>query len=380
MACKKKSKIIELNGESFWFAVQKQFESNNFINVVHVHDAIRYNPKLSSTLIPFLTKPITISVGLNLKTRFELLSPTAQHNFISLLAFIHDVIPEIPEVLLSNPIDKKVYLSYTETPRLVFSNYDEPQIPIEVNESNEEDSEESEPEPEAILSEPLSTEFFTDIITALVKYPKHSEQIIQQYLPITTFQSFYSYVSGLFSQQIPPSVTILISRYLIKPYLLSLQSSANRLVSDALLLIVSKFPEIFIKEVVQPIFFDPSSKIFVFELLQRLFTLQSFCNSVLPFLFDGRSPSLEAPLKKEALQFLTSAVQRSKNIGSDVQKCVLLHIRTQMGYNSMDAVRPFIFFLKTQELEDEEVRNIAEMMLELVPERMKATAKSAFNK
>jgi hypothetical protein len=159
-----------------------------------------------------------------------------------------------------------------------------------------------------------------------------------------------------------------------------LTSSANRLISDALFLVSPLIPEIFIDDVVQPIVFDAASKIYQFELLQRLFKEPTFARYALARLFANRPPSLEAPMKQEAINFIRSAIQATPPLDPAILNHVMLHIAAQIGHNPDQASPLFILLLgKHRESMQSEQRDLALSVIETLAPRMQTVAHRIFS-
>ena len=88
-------------------------------------------------------------------------------------------------------------------------------------------------------------------------------------------------------------------------------------------------------------------------------------------------------MKKEALQFLSTAIQKSPKLDDEIHRNILFHIRTQIGYNPKDAIRSFIFFLKYEEkyqISSEENNSIIQSIIDILPDNLKTTIRNVVRK
>lgn len=351
----KKSKPPE-----YWTQVQKQFESTDFSNVLSVHVDIQCEPSLAKTLISFLTKQIYITDDLDIKIRFDNLSPTSRFNFISLLALSSNRIPTVPDLLLNDPFLKSIYDSYTANPPEFLLD-----IPTELPVEEIIDQEETEPpEIQFGIRQP---EFFDELDLILASHPSEAEQIVHQYLQAKKLEDFSSILIGFYSGIRSLEGSIFVIRYFILPYITALTANANRIISDALLQICSRVPELTVDELIQPIVFDPESTIYQFSPLNQLFREPLICQNALLRLFQSRNPAIEAKLNDEALKFIELAIQKSPQLPDPIQKHVLLHIHNQIEQNEK-ASRLLNFYFKNQLIRDPEIKSIAMNTLSLIPE------------
>lgn len=365
-----KSQHKKLDYQKFWTQVQQQFSTINFTNVLRVRDAIQYDISLAHSLIPFLTQQICVTDGLEIQNRFELLSDNSKFNFISLISLSQSLIPEVPDILLQDQFIRSIYESYTESP---------PKISFIHHEHNPDLEQEYEQPPE-IQSEIGTPEFYDELDSLLAKYPNSAESLIHEYLNISKIQDFYNLLTEFYSQSRSLEGSTFVIRHCIKPYIQSLESSANRIIYEALLLIAHSVPDLLIDEMVQPIVFDPQSKIYQFELIQRLFREDSICQNMLARLFLSKPPSLEPKLQKDGLNIIKTAIQKSPQLSDDMQKHVLLHIRNQIEHWKTDnAFNLLIFFFKCQNIQNSEIKQMAEDSISLIPEKMRAIAHQQLN-
>ncbi|OHT13946.1 hypothetical protein TRFO_43200 [Tritrichomonas foetus] len=357
------------NPLEFWSHVQKQFDYPDFVNVTRVHDAMQFDQSLVNSLFPFLTQQICITDNLDIKTRFDLLSENAQFNFISLISISQNLLTEVPKELLVDPFIRSIYEAYSEKPPKITIS-----IPIEESHSEE------QPPPE-IQAERLTAEFYDELDTILMNYPKYAESVLAENLPVNSFQLFYNSITGFYLQQRSLEGSTFVMRFVVRPYIEKMTSSANRLVSDALLSVSPLISEIIIDEMMKPIVFNPNSLVYQFEFLQRLFRDKNICQKALSRLFQSRPPSLEPKLKKEALNLICTAIQKSPQLTEEGQRHILLHIRNQIEHwQNDDTAKLLIFFFKQQEITDQQSRQIATDSISLIPERMRQIAMQMLNR
>ena len=352
----------------FWETVLRQFETDDFDVILSVRTAMECNHELGKALIPFLMKQSCITSNLEVLTRFELLSDRVKLNFIYLLCYTRHLVNEIPDLILSDEFHRDLVNCFTEEPRFVAP----PPKQIVKNEEVE--------EVEEFDVDPLSPTFYDDLDNFIVRHPDMAESVLNDHFQTCPFQSFYNSVVGFFSKHHSLEGCQSVCRFVIRPYISSLTSSANRLVSDALMFLAKAIPEMFIEEVVQPIVFDASSKVYQFELLQRLFNEPVMCQTVLFNLFKGRTPSLERPLRKEALNYICTAIQKSSQLDEESLMHVMLHLRTQIEHNRNDAPRLFVFFLKSQDLVSDMLLSQANDIIKMLPPKMQPFAIQSIKK
>jgi hypothetical protein len=302
-------------------------------------------------------------MDLDLRTRFDLLSSTSRFNFISLFCYAHAILPPIPEAFLADDFHRSIYESFTEKPEHSLS-MQASQLSVQASEKGV---------PQLFVSQ-SSPEFFDELDALLVKFPDAAESILAEHLPVTSFHDFHESIRGFFRAHRSIEACRFVARFVIRPFISQIHASANRLVSDALIFAVPSIPEIFVDEVIQPVVFNPNSEVYQFELLQRLFTQTDVCRHTLARLFGRRPPSLEAPLRKEALNFLCTAIQKSPVLDPRSLMIILLHLKTQLEHNPEQAARPFIFLLRTQDLKDCEQRDLVTAMIDLLPSAMQHLA------
>lgn len=356
--------------QKFWTDVQQQFNTINFSNVLRVREAIQYDSSLAQSLIPFLTQQICVTDGLEIKNRFDLISDNSKFNFISLICISQNLISDIPDVLLQDHFIRSIYESYTEKPpKLTFNHLTHNPNPIQEDD-----------QPPEIQYDVGTPEFFDELDIILAKYPNHAETLIQEYLHIEKIQDFYNLLTEFYSQSRSLEGSAYVIRYCIKPYIESLKSSANRIIYEALLLIAHSVPELLIDEMIKPIVFDSNSKIYQFELIQRLFREDLICQNMLSRLFLSKPPSLEPKLQKDGLNIIKTAIQKSPQLSDDIQKHVLLHIRNQIEHWKTDnAFNLLIFFFKCQNIQNSEIKQLAVDSISLIPENMRSIALQQLN-
>jgi hypothetical protein len=194
------------------------------------------------------------------------------------------------------------------------------------------------------MSDSPTPEFFHELDQLLGRYPQYAREILDQHFPVPSFQVFHSSIRSFFADRRSNEACHAIARFIIHPFITALTSCANRLVSEALLDVVKSIPEIFMDEVVRPIVFDQNSRVYQFELLQRLLTEPIFSERALVAVFAGRSPSLEAPMKHDACSFLRSAIQASPPLADADLAHIMLHLRTQIAHNP-DETSPLFMLL-----------------------------------
>lgn len=354
----------------FWSQVQQQFSTVNFSNVLRVRDAIQYDSSLAQSLIPFLTQQVCITDELVIQNRFDLLSDDAKFNFISLISLSQNLITDVPDSLLQDQFIKSIYESYTENP---------PKVTFIPHESHPSLLQEFEQPPE-IQSDYGTPEFFDELDSLLAKYPNSAESLVQENLHIEKIQDFYKFLTEFYSKSRSLEGSTYVIKYCIKPYIESLESSANRIIYEALLFISHSVPELLIDEMIQPIVFDPNSKIYQFELIQRLFREDLICQNMLARLFLLKPPSLEPKLQKDGLNIIKTAIQKSPQLSDEMQKHVLLHIRNQIKHWETDnAYSLLIFFFKYQNIQNSEIKQMAEDSISLIPEKMRLIALQQLN-
>ena len=361
-----KKKKIEPN--DFWCTVQKQFESTEFNNVINVKNAMLYDKLLADSLIPFLTQQILITDDLDVNIRFDLLSENAKFNFISLLCISQNLINYVPDVLLKDPIYKSIYDAYNEKPpKLVFT------------QKTAKEKKENLPPPE-IEFESCTPEFFNELDSILQRYPKYAEEYLKKNLPAQTVQQFYNSITGFYSQHRTVEGSTFVIRYVITPYILSLTSSANRLISEAILNIIPSISDLLIDELVKPVIFDPNSTIYQYEFIKRLLGNKAFCSRVLSRIFIDKPPSLQPKLNKDALQIMPILIQNSQQLDDNMQKHILLHIRTQINHWKNDTTaKLLIFFLTHQSIKNQNNIEIAKDSISIIPTKFQQTANNKLN-
>jgi hypothetical protein len=353
----------------FWSAVQTQFESSDFSVVLRVRDALGYDRDLGRFLIPFLDERVSITPDLDVKTRFDLLSDTAKFNFVSLFCFAQNRLPEMPANFLTDGVLSSIYRAYTEQPDPVINRVSDSQLMCE-----------EEPPDLSIQSSPSTPEFFGELDGLVARYPQHTRDILEQHLAVPSFQAFHGAITAFFGDNRSLEGCQGIARFVVRPFIASLTSSANRLVSDALFVMAPLIPDIFMDEVVRPIVFDENSKVYQFELLQRLFKNANFSEYALSHLFSNRSPSLEGPIKSEALNFLRSAIQASPPLTASNLAHVMLHLRTQIAHNPDQASPLFIIFLsKHTESLTPDLRDLALSIIATLSPRLQKVASKLLN-
>jgi hypothetical protein len=170
------------------------------------------------------------------------------------------------------------------------------------------------------------------------------------------------------------------SRFAIRPFVSALESSANRLVSDALIFVAASIPEMLVDLVIQPIVFDGGAQFYQFELLQRLFKEHVVCQNALARIFDGRQPSLEARLKREALKFIAQIIQVTPPLLPEVLTHVMHHLRAQISHDPDEASRLFVMLMKNQEIATDEQRELAFAIVEMLPAKIQQFARRAVEK
>lgn len=357
--------------QKFWSQVQMQFDAVNFSNVLYVRDAIQYEPALAQTLIPFLTQKICVTDELEIQNRFDLLSDNAKFNFISLLCLSKKVIADVPEILLQDQFIKSIYNSYNENP---------PKISLHSNVKSFQPVQQNEKPPE-IQSEIGTPEFFDEFDAILAKYPNYAESMIKEYLNIEKIQDFYNLLTEFYSQSRSLEGSKYMIKYCIKPYIEALESSANRIIYEALLLIAHSVPDLLIDGMIQPIVFDPNSKIYQFELIQRLFREELICKNMLSRIFLSRPPSIEPKLQKDGLNIIKTAIQKSPQLTDELQRHVLLHIRNQIEHWKADnAYNLLIFFFKYQNIHNNDIKQMAADSISLIPDKMRSIALQQLNR
>lgn len=355
----------------FWLAVQNQFESRNFDVIMSVRSAMECDHALGKALIPFLMDHVGITSSLDVLTRFDILPDHVKTNFIYLLCYTQHLCDPVPPDLLANEFHRMVFESFTAEPKQV----------VIVPKTSQKIEEEPQPEDDAVFEgDPTSPTFYDDLDNFVAVHTSLAEVTLTEHFQVTPFQAFYTSITEFFSKHRSPEGCVSVCRFVIRPYLASLKSSANRLVSDALMFLVKSIPEIFIEEVVQPIVFDPVSEVYQFELLQRMFNSPIMCQVVLGNIFKNRTPSLEAPLKKEALNYICTAIQKSPQLDDEIVMHTMLHLRTQIDHNPNDAARLFVFFTKNQVLATDELVEVARSIIELLPTKMKSFAIQSLEK
>lgn len=332
----------------FWLNVQKQFISSNFDVVISIRTAILSDSKLSKTLIPFLSEPISIDDDLKLQTRFDLLPPITQYNFIILICLTPQLFPIFPKHLLINSTLQSLYNSYYEPP---------PEI--QISSLPEVKFEEKFDLPD-ILVDFSDPEFYFQIDQLFSSLPNHADQIVKKYCQISSYQQLYSFILGYFQTARSLDGIKSVLTYIIKPYILSLKVSAHRQIGQALTVIANSSPNLLIDHVISPIFFDKDSSLPQFELLSRLLHIENLRKNILSQLFNCRVPSLEPQWKREAMDFFTELIRGNQSdLTPENQKLVLLHILNQMNYDQINSQRFLLHFLKNQHFQDDEVIQIA---------------------
>ena len=365
---KRKRRCEPLN---FWLAVQNQFESRNFDVVMSVRAAMECDHELGRALVPFLMDHVGVSSDLDVLTRFDVMGEQAKTNFVYLLCYTQHLCDPVPAEILEDAFYRMVFEAFNGEPkRVVVARKEETTVEEEVKVQDD----------AVFEADPASPEFFDLLDTFLVLHPTLAESTLAEKFAVTPFQAFYGSITGFFSKDRSPEGCVCVCRYVIRPYIAALTSSANRLVSDALMFLVKGIPEIFVEEVVQPIVFVPTSEVYQFELLQRLFNSPVMCQAVLGLIFKNRTPSLEAPLRKEALNYICTAIQKSPQLDEPTLMHIMLHLRIQIDHNPTDAARLFVFFLKNQDLPTSDLLEVAKGVIELLPPKMKSFAMQSLDK
>jgi hypothetical protein len=354
---------------AFWSAVQTQFERSDFGVVLKVREALGFDRSLSSSLIPFLEELICIADDLDVKTRFDLLSPNAKFNFVSLFCYAQHLLPAIPDSFLTDSFHHSLYGADTELPVHV----------CHVARAAQSDNDHVIPDL-TIHSAPSTPEFFDELDQLVTRYPAHAASLLAENFAMAPVQSFYNSITTFFGRHRSLEGSEAVIPFVIRPFVSALESSANRLISDALIFVAPSAPEMLVGLVIQPILFDREAQLYQFELLQRLFKEEVMCHNALARLFEGRQPSLEAPLKTEALKFLAQIIPLTPPLPAQVLTHVMHHLRTQIGHDPDEASRLFVLLMKNQEIATDEHRELALAILEMLPAKMRPFARRVIEK
>ena len=366
---KRKGDIQNQSDENnFWASVQKQFNSNNFENIDSVRKALLCKPKLAQSLFPYLLEPVLIDSNLELQTRFHLLSNTAQYNFVTLICLHLHLFPDFPKQFLTSPLLTSIYESYYEKPPEITQR----EVTIEETQDQFEIPD--------LKIDFTNRDFFTSLDQLLSTYASHSKEIILNFCPIKSFQDFYSFNVGFFETVRSFEGIRAVMKEVILPYILSLTRSAHRQIGQALIVVAHSNLEIFVKEVIIPIFYDQNSGIPQFELMNRLEQVEGLKSTLIHNLFEGKVSTLEGEWTKEAKDYFGGIIKDfQEDLDSDFQKSILLQIQNQMNYDVTSSQRFLLHFLKNQKIKDEDIIIIAKECIEMLTGPTKKRALSFLN-
>ena len=352
--------------------VEQLSSSDSFCKIIDIRDSFLFDSKKIKSFLNYLQENVCMREGLNIQSRFEVLSDTCQFNIVTLLCELEI---DVPKEFLINETLKMFVESFSEPPKIIqqftgTSLHEEKQAGEEMKPAEEEIVEE---EPPQIESQPMTADFFNDIENSLIKYPRHKESLIIQYLNSSNVKNFHDTCKLFFAVDRSQEAIDAFVEFYILPYIRNLKNLANRLVVEPLLSFAKHYPNVVATEIFSPLFFDQASTVNQFQLMKSLFEDKGVQEIALKTLFEGRPPSLEGPLSDEAMKWLVAIVPKTPRLDDASVENILLHIKTQMEHQKKDAARCFMLFIKVQNI-NESNRAISEDMIALLPEIMQSKA------